>query len=380
MKKEFSIYLDLVRFIAAVLVVIHHSNFRALSEARVWFSQFGPAAVIIFFVLSGYVISYVAATKEGEPIEYWASRLSRFYSLAIPIVLLCPLLDSIGESLAPVFYEGKTTHGFALLRIFTSLTYLNEIWTIAIMSFSNVPYWSLNYEMWYYALFAIITFMRGKPRVWLAVAVVVFVGPKIVLLSPIWILGVVLHRDQRLYQLAAWQYWALFLLSWPLFYVYVQYHFANVSSDMLGAVIGEKWLTNLSFSKYFLANYLLALVIAANFVGFRGIAHRFSMPLLKIEKPVRWFSAFTFSLYILHQPLLQFYAALINGDPGGKLFYIEVVAATLATVLVVGTFTEQKRHLLKRWIRQGLTTMTRAHWWQEAITSRLTPKQSPGMS
>jgi peptidoglycan/LPS O-acetylase OafA/YrhL len=287
--------------------------------------------------------------------------------------LLCPLLDMVGEALAPQFYVGKTTHGLVLLRMFTSLTYLNEMWTLAIMSFSNVPYWSLNYEMWYYVLFAVVTFMRGRPRAVLATAVMVFIGPKILLLAPIWILGVVLHRYRAWYALRQWQYWTLFLVSWPLYWMYMEFQVADRSSDILGAWIGERWLIQLSFSKYFLGNYLLAVVIAANFIGFRGIAERFSAPLLALEKPIRWLSAYTFSLYILHQPLLQFYAAVINGDPRGHLFYAEVIAATVLTIGVVGAFTEQKRHHLKILIRRALLALTATKWWQR-ISVLLAPQ------
>ncbi|HEU4373352.1 MAG TPA: acyltransferase [Telluria sp.] len=378
MKKEFSIYLDLVRFVAALLVLIHHSNVRSLSSAPIWFSEYGPAAVIIFFVLSGYVISYVASAKEREPIEYWSSRLSRFYSVAIPIVLICPLLDMIGLSLAPEMYVGKTTHDFVLLRMFTSLTFLNEIWTMAIMSFSNVPYWSLNYEIWYYVLFAIVAFMRGRPRAWLAGAVMLFIGPKILLLAPIWILGVFLHRSQRLYRLAPWQYWALFLVSWPLFGLYEHFDLSWKSADLVGSVIGEHWKDQLSFSKFFLADYLLALVIAANFVGFRGIAQHFSAPLLACEKVIRWLAGYTFTLYIMHQPLLLFYGALFRGDPAGKLFYSEVLGATVLTIGLVGAVTEHKRHYLRALIRRQLLALTATKWWRNGITATLSRAQAPG--
>jgi len=63
MKKEFSIYLDLVRFLAALAVVIYHSNMRNIIEANLPFSQHGHAARIVFFVLSGYVISYIVASQ-----------------------------------------------------------------------------------------------------------------------------------------------------------------------------------------------------------------------------------------------------------------------------------------------------------------------------
>ena len=202
MKKEFSIYLDLVRFLAAVMVVIYHSNIRNLIREPLPMTGHGHTAVMIFFVLSGYVISYIASTREKAPVDYWASRLSRFYSIAIPAVLLTPLLDLAGQAMAPQFYPvGRTTDDLWWLRILTSLTYLNEIWSLSIQSFSNVPYWSLCYEMWYYTLFAIATFMKGTKRAVLLTVTALFLGPKIMILAPIWVLGVVLHRWDRLYAL-----------------------------------------------------------------------------------------------------------------------------------------------------------------------------------
>jgi peptidoglycan/LPS O-acetylase OafA/YrhL len=375
MKKEFSIYLDLVRFVAAIMVVIYHSNIRLLITEKLPFSNHGHAAVIVFFVLSGYVISYITATKEGTPVEYWSSRLSRFYSLAVPVVLLSPLLDLAGEALAPQFYVDKTTHDLAWLRVVTSLLFMNEVWGISIMSFSNVPYWSLCYEMWYYILFAIFTFTFHKTRIFLAAAAMLLLGPKILLLAPIWLLGVVLHRYQTLYRLPQWQGWLLFLASWPLYGIFQHYQLTELGSELLKQIVGEKWHRNLAFSKYFVTDYLLALVVAANFIGFRLIAHHFSRPLVSCEKLIRWASGFTFSLYIFHQPLLQFFAAMFNGDPNGKLFYLQVVSATLLSIIVIGTYTEQKRHHLRRLIRGWLISLVNTRWWRHDVSAALAFKR-----
>lgn len=372
MQREFSIYLDLIRFLAAALVLVHHSNFKELSQQHVWFSEHGPAAVIVFFVLSGYVISYVSVGKEREPLDYWSSRLSRFYSLAVPIVLFCPLLDWMGASMGPQFYDGgRTTHDLAFLRILTSLAFVNEVWTMAIMSFSNVPYWSLNYEMWYYIMFAVVAFTRGRARVALLTAAVLFVGPKIVLLAPVWMLGVLAHRWDRLRSLPSWTYWLMFCVSWPLYFIYIHYNMAEIGSDLTQRLFGTWWQTQLSFSKYFLTDYVLALVVLANFVGFRGIAEHFRRPLMAVEKPIRWLAGYTFSLYILHQPLLQFFGALINGDPSGRLFHVEVLGATLLAVVLISSVTEQQRHHLKRWVRDQLSVLTAMPWWQAGVSARL---------
>ena len=375
MKKEFSIYLDLVRFMAAVMVVIYHSNLRTVITEKLPFSNHGDAAVIVFFVLSGYVISYIHSTRETTPVEYWSSRLSRFYSLAIPAVLLCPLLDLAGEALAPQFYAGTTTHTLAGLRVVSSLLFLNEIYNLSIMSFSNVPYWSLCYEMWYYVLFAIVAFTRGNARIALMAVTILFLGPKILILAPLWILGAALHRYQLLLRLPAWQYWLLFLASWPLYIAFQHFNMTEYGSQVLLRLLGERWHHEAAFSKFFIMDYPLALIIAANFIGFRGIAHHFSVPLLACEKPIRWLSGYTFSLYILHQPLLQFFAAVFNGDPAGNLFYAEVIGATVLTIGVVGAFTEHKRHHMKAWIRSALYVMMATRWWRQGVTALLAPKQ-----
>ena len=77
MPRPFSVYLDLVRFTAACLVYLWHANQRWLVEPVLPMSGYGHSAVVVFFVLSGYVIAYITATKERDWATYAASRLSR---------------------------------------------------------------------------------------------------------------------------------------------------------------------------------------------------------------------------------------------------------------------------------------------------------------
>ncbi|MYM35048.1 acyltransferase family protein [Duganella sp. FT50W] len=343
MRREFSLYLDLVRVLAAGAVILYHSNLRLLTSAKLPFSQHGHAAVMVFFVLSGYVIAHIAQQRENTPLEYWASRLSRFYALAIPAVLLTPLLDLAGQALGPQFYQGTTTHGWAALRIATSLSFLNEVWLASIMSFSNVPYWSLCYEFWYYVLFAILAFVRGPARWYWASAVALLLGPKIMVLAPVWALGVLLQRWQRLKNISPAIGAALFACSLP---AYGLFHFSGMTetaSAWLRQLIGSALHHQMAFSKFFLTDYLLALIVACNFVGMRAIAPYVGKPLLWAEPGIRLLAGYTFSAYILHQPLLQFFAALFNGDPNQPWFYLATMTATLAAIVAIGSVTEGRR-------------------------------------
>nr|WP_229262917.1 acyltransferase family protein [Duganella radicis] len=348
--RPFSLYLDLVRVISALLVVQYHSNLRLLISDKLPLSTHGHAAVIVFFVLSGYVIAHITATRENTPLEYWSSRLARIYSLALPVVLLTPLLDQLGNAMAPQFYEGRTTHDLPWLRILTSLAFLNEIWTQSIMSFSNVPYWSLCYEFWYYVLFAAFTFTRRR-RLWCG-AIALLIGPKILLLAPVWITGVVLHRWNALQRIGRRAGAALLLASCIAYALFHRYGLTEAGSAWLRHVIGAHWHQQLAFSRYFITDYLLALIVACHFTGMRALAP----PLERFAPLIRPLAACTFSIYLLHQPLIQFYAALFNGDPSRPWFYAVTMLAVFASVLAIGAVTERQRHQWRLAIRTLLSS------------------------
>src|SRR5258706_1108814 len=188
MNRHYSLYLDFTRFLAAAVVLLTHANRSALAPLDWVPSDLGHNAVVVFFVLSGCVISFVADNKETSFRRYWVSRLARVYSVALPALLVTPLFDLAGEALVPAVYEGGlTTHDWWGVRIAASLACANELWFVSIMPFSNSPYWSLCYEISYYALFSIWCFTQGTSRyLWLA-GLGLLIGPKILLLLPIWI-------------------------------------------------------------------------------------------------------------------------------------------------------------------------------------------------
>nr|WP_315249367.1 acyltransferase [uncultured Duganella sp.] len=362
MKREFSLYLDVVRVLAAGAVILYHSNFRLLTAERLPFSQHGHAAVMVFFVLSGYVIAHIAQQRENTPLEYWSSRLARFYTLAIPTVLLTPLLDLLGQTMAPQFYDGTTTHGWAALRIATSLAFLNEVWLASIMAFSNVPYWSLCYEFWYYVLFAILAFVRGRRRWWWAGATALLLGPKIMALAPVWALGVLLQRWQRLQAIGPALGALLFAVSLPAYGLFHVYGLSEMGSAWLRRLIGPELHHQMAFSRFFITDYLLALIVACNFAGMRALAPYVGKPLLWAEPAIRLLAGYTFSAYILHQPLLQFYAALFNGDPHRPWFYLATMTATLTSIAAIGSVTEGRRRYWRGLTRAALLRWTASGW------------------
>jgi peptidoglycan/LPS O-acetylase OafA/YrhL len=87
MTSVLSLYLDALRFGAAFTVFLSH--FGRFSAGM--FSQmepYGGTAVMVFLVLSGFVIAWVTKTRERTVDEYALSRLARLYSVILPAVIV----------------------------------------------------------------------------------------------------------------------------------------------------------------------------------------------------------------------------------------------------------------------------------------------------
>jgi peptidoglycan/LPS O-acetylase OafA/YrhL len=101
-----SLYLDVWRLLAAMTVFVGHVSGKRLTGGFLW--QFGPymgQAVTVFFVLSGFVVSYATARQAGTARSYALSRLARVYSVALPALILTFALDAIGRSVRPDLYS-----------------------------------------------------------------------------------------------------------------------------------------------------------------------------------------------------------------------------------------------------------------------------------
>ncbi len=139
MTKETSIFLDLVRFSAALTVVFGHiGGDPKIAGSILWqFSSLANVAVIIFFVLSGYVVDYATQRRETDGVSFTSARATRILSVAVPALALTALLDSIGSAVNPVLYAHY--HSLSWDRLIASLTFLNEAWGVDLTPGSNLP-------------------------------------------------------------------------------------------------------------------------------------------------------------------------------------------------------------------------------------------------
>lgn len=150
MRKERVNEIDLLRFIAAMMVVFYHYCFRGNAAGPMSImpypllapvSKYGYLGVELFFMISGFVILGTAA--QGKILPFLISRFVRLY----PAFWICCTITFL-VSLA----LGGTRYPVTLGQYLVNMTMLSE--------FLHVPsidgaYWSLFVEMRFYAMVTI---------------------------------------------------------------------------------------------------------------------------------------------------------------------------------------------------------------------------------
>src|ERR671933_1824516 len=94
MNNFLSTYMNALRLVAAAVVFLTHYAYGTFTRGAVpTFGHNGHSAVIVFFVLSGFVITYVASEREPSLRHFVASRAARIYSVALPALALTSAVD-----------------------------------------------------------------------------------------------------------------------------------------------------------------------------------------------------------------------------------------------------------------------------------------------
>jgi len=352
-----SVYLDAVRLFAALVVVLTHLGYPRFSGGLLLaFRTYGNDAVMVFFVLSGYVIAYTAATRDRDVGTYGVNRLARLYSVAVPAVFLTWLLDAAGSRLDPALYDGfwyRSSEPFR--RVLEALTFTNQLWFHSTRLFSNGPYWSLGYEFWYYAIFAAGWYFSGWKRTALVAACAAIMGPKILLLLPIWLLGAWVYRFNERSRITPAAGAALFVGSIAFYAAFRATGMRDVLLGLTNAWLGEAFVRGkLTWSDEFLSSYVIGTLVAANFIGFHAISERVAPWMARGESVIRSSAGYTFSIYLFHYPLMQFLGAAFQPDPRSPLAIAALFFGTVLTCCALGTFTEKRKDLARSLLRGQL--------------------------
>lgn len=357
MNRFLSIYLDLIRFLAALTVFFVHANYDRFTSnlPLVWrLKDFGNDAVMVFFVLSGFVIAYVADQKEKTPREYIVSRFARLYSVVVPALLVTVGIDHLGAHLVPEAYDGWWfQNDQPIWRFAANLLFVNEWWFNSVRPFSNGPFWSLGYEFWYYAIFAAACFLKRPMKFIVIGSICLLIGPKIMLLLPVWLLGVQVYYVVRKQLVSESLGWLLFTGSAVLYILFRLDGYPDAIYQYMVGGLGIVFMQDyLRWSQEFPSSYIIGMLVAMHFAGAAAIAPRFSGILGACEKPIRYLAGYSFALYLFHYPLLQFIGAITGDFVNEALRNAIVIFGSLAAIWLMGGITEGRKEDWRRWMRQ----------------------------
>ena len=145
--------LDAARAGAACYVVLHHvANARGWSNGIGLVLRFGQEAVLVFFLLSGFVIFANERNRATRPQGYYLRRLRRIYPALFAAMLLSTLV---------AIDNGTFITEFSLQEMLGTLVSIQDILALkpgVIINpyLNNKPLWSLSYEVGFYAAFPFI--------------------------------------------------------------------------------------------------------------------------------------------------------------------------------------------------------------------------------
>ncbi|MEM8799583.1 MAG: acyltransferase [Pseudomonadota bacterium] len=364
--REFSIYLDFLRIVAALLVVAEHMENDGFALHLGVFAELGHEAVIIFFVLSGFIIYQTTAFRSRDPKSYAIARLSRVYSVAIPCVILSYLLAYGAFALGVIPKAAITPEpqglGFAL---FSTFAFLNQSWDNHVRVPLNLPYWSLNYEVWYYLFFGLIIFTRGWRRLCLFAVAAVASGPGILALFPVWLMGALYARLRSKLAVNLSIISALILFGGSLMLIagLGTFEFDERLGSYLHARVPGYWM--LGQSQRVLTDMLLGVAIVGHLMAMNRLSLPLRSLLIFMAKPIRFFAGASFTTYLLHRPLSQCFSAVLQEHADNELVTAATLIALIFICMAVAEVTERRlgwwrRHISRLFLTSGDRRKTRS--------------------
>ncbi|MEO3471714.1 acyltransferase [Roseomonas sp. CAU 1739] len=343
MQRHTSTYLDLMRFSAAMVVFIGHTAGQRLAGGLGWqLAPFMDEAVTVFFVMSGYVIGYVMQNREATPGAYAVARAARIYSVALPAVIITMILDGLGRSLRPDLYSEIWGYRSDMLDVqfAAAVVFANQLWFWRLPVGSDLPYWSLCFEVWYYVIFGVFVFAPNRWRWPAAGLLLLFVGPRIAALFPVWLLGVLAYRVSASAKvgkrLGAWMFFGSIAL--------VLAHQLWIADHGALPALAPGFLEMPNISN----DYVVGILIAFHLVGFNAMGGMFSKPLQALERPIRWCAGATFTIYLFHLPLTQFLSTVVPWPPTSWATRLVMFGGTLVLMFVIAELTERRKEIWRR--------------------------------
>jgi peptidoglycan/LPS O-acetylase OafA/YrhL len=369
--------LDGLRGVAAVVVLIHHSlltipalagpyyadGTRPEVGTAAWWLVYSPlhvfwegsGAVYVFFVLSGIVLTLpVLSSRQFGWIAYYPQRLLRLYVpvwVAILFAVATVLLVSRAGDTGSLWID-KHQDGITLGSVLRDVTLV--ISGGAIIS----PLWSLRWE---------VLFSLALPLfVWVAVKGVKFTAVIAVLCVAVVALGGVLN-NQYLQYLPMFMLGALIGVSLPKLRSAAARIKARrrsgpvwlAAAGIAAVLITSRWTLLAAGAPTLVVNASIALaLVGATLIVLVAAFSDQAQKLLEVNT-IQWLGRISFSLYLVHEPIVVAFANVFGPDAVGWSILCSIVTSFLVAA-VFYRFIEHPSYLLARSVRSRLAQTPKA--------------------
>lgn len=323
--------IDIARGLAALSFFVYHygiGNALAVRTGVSWLELIAlPGAVYgvpLFFVISGYCIhlSEWRRVRQSSSLEtnvavYYRRRFRRIW----PAYLLALVF-----SLAIGFASGKM---FDVKDVVLHLFFLHGF-SAAYFNSINVVLWTISVEMCFYIIYPAFLYMRMRSGLGVAVAVgfaasAVALGASAALAYPYtlpvtwlflstwcgWIVGAALSEfpvERFRSGWSAWMWWSAGIVAWASFWM------AEATALFVDRMSILQVPARICISAWLLMLFLV-------------LEERWSMlprPLAWIASAVGWCGACSYSLYLLHEPLISARNLFQGSVPRELLMFFQV--------------------------------------------------------
>jgi len=314
---------------------------RALVYSPLHLLWAGTEAVYLFFVLSGFVLVWAARGPSMNWERYYPSRLVRLYLPVAAAVLLAWLTFA----LFPRTGVGHSAWLDTAPRADTPAMMATDVTLLNGTSGAITPLWSLQWEVLFSLLLPVYVLLARRIGVaWQVAGAVavscsgVYVGNPVLTFMPMFALGAALAANwDAVNARFVRQRWS------------AGAHAAWAAAVSLALVLASaQWLTH-SFGERGLTGVVAHGAVLAG-ITFLVAATAIWAPLRRLfeSRPLQWLGAVSFSLYLVHEPIMKAVGFTHPGSVAALLVAV-VVAVAVAQAFYLGV--ERPIHRLARRIR-----------------------------
>lgn len=342
-----SALLDIIRFLASQGVVIGHC-FGFMDIVPTGFSGMASYCVLVFFVLSGFLISYSLWSKLELDSEYsfWSFFQDRFFRIYPPFIgalLLVLVLDFssfliTGNDYSASMYVKNFVINLFQLQGFPIANILYHQYGIELFYFrhlgSNFPLWTISIEWWLYMFYGFCIFYILRKRTHKFKHWLVFV---FLLITPIYYVFFSTRLDKGLTL-----YWFLgTLITLAMYHGSQKYgsqrivRILSISLICMGLLGFSLLGYNTAILLFFIGLFYLMVY------GNEPQSESFSF----LERLSKTLASYSYSLYLVHYPIMVFAVEVFKPEKNLGNFFLLIIVCNVIAFLFARIFERRSKHL-----------------------------------